>query len=1800
MKRIERSGTGSDDAPATPVRKNRDDREVGDLSPYESLHVREPAAQGRQWEYLALHQGACSGQPSHVGRGDRAHAEWIVYTNEMDPSLADVEHARDKAQQKFLRSLEDSITNQAFAAHLTALQPISLTRSSSDCLPEEDLPEGKALPEGLEEGGRSPDPLTKAARRRQHHMLARFVKSVKQRADPGSARAAARPLRKGGPAGVNPALERWQAWSLEDTTELMDLPSWLDQRKDHSSSEDSPGEFTGLGYQATISSFAKSRYWKRRRAHGFDVADDKTLTQRKLRRAQHTRREFGVDQDDEDLYLGFGAFDGSMARDNLQRFVKLSKRSSFRETDEAQRSVPRSKVISEERYSIIDSGTTVNVVPDGTTLLDNFDELAYVKIMGFNGSVSRSGGSGTIFGFSRSADGQRVIPLRLPNVHHVPGAPHDLLSVSALVLLGYEFHFTVERSYIVTPGGDELDLLQKRGLYWLKWRRAKASHHSPSSEGQPLVLQDDANGDRRRGNTPVAPGATLVRPVGENQSRSSVQDSRCTESQDSANFLADADLPDSNEPARIMFPSCFSGECESCNLGRVGSSSLPLSLLHRRCAHWNEDLLEKMVKHRAIDLSLTDRARCACDVCRVSKATRRHVAKERETLSDEDRPFQRVWTDLKGKVTKDFFGNQHIVTFTCEVTRWTCVYFAKSKKDVVKCYQEFLQWVTLRGFKVSRLQSDGGGEYTASENAQVISAFQQVSLANGIDQNFTSPYTPEMNGVSERLNRTIVEHTRALLLEAGLSREFWSLAAKHVVYVRNRLWHRALKTAVDVGASPYQSVYGKAPKLGNLRVWGCDAWKLDHLHRSSSFQRKAKKMIFVGLSPNRKGWVLFDSKTRTTSTTYHCTFDEDMGNRRCALRDFDLRQRKAGPGGSADDERLAVLERSLYDDDPVVGYEEPPEALDPRQRGEEAHWLPTEPPHGGNVDTRVPVARESSQSRRESVDEQPLRKQTGGDTGDRAPRSRNPPRERGGGVAAPGAAHRQDPPEARSVRDDRPPGGPHRDSRTDYRPNRQIGGSVEDGSADQVEIPQRRAAIGAPQDLDVEELDFLKMAMELGLPLVLQQRNPKQVRDGKPSSSRARYEKYKSAKTLRQIKQLSGTWEDIVWDYSRGYIDFSPTAASNANLVGLIDAWESRSIDSSPAAYVNSEGTVNTSSPFSCLSFEESIQQDYAAMAFEHIESMPHRAQRLLRRALGAQTLEQFARCCAARIMIPEPLSVREAMASEHAAEWKVAMQEEIDTLTKFGCFKQVSRSDAVRHGRLVKSKWVFKVKYEADGSLQRFKCRLVAKGFTQVEGSDFYDTFSPVFGYTSLRAIFAMSAARDFQLNQWDLKSSFIQQDLDVEHMYLETPDGFDKSLPDGQPSALHLLKSIYGLRQSSRLLHDRMSTFLIKLGFRQLISDRCIFVKGEGDDQVIICVWVDDIIMSSARGNAKAREYFDRDIRKEFDMSPWTTGEADWILNMSIKRDWDKGTLHLSLPRAVEKLAEKFDLTGREGRAPHVPMSPTLKLDKPADEEIVSAATWDYRSAVGGMLYLSITARPDIAQAVGVLSRFMSCPGVEHVEAAKQVIRYLYATKDFGVTYQRGQGNSPHKTFNPEVQAYVHTRKSDLARDDLSQDSHLLGTYCDADYAGDVGTRKSTGGYGMLMAGGLICWSSKLQPTVALSTAEAETMAGVEAVKQVMYLRLFLQELGFEQHAPSVVYEDNNAAISIAHGKEQSKRSKHYQVKVHFLNQSFQTGVFAYEKVPTKEMLADAFTKSLPRDDFCRYRSWMGMRDQPVIENT
>ena len=258
-----------------------------------------------------------------------------------------------------------------------------------------------------------------------------------------------------------------------------------------------------------------------------------------------------------------------------------------------------------------------------------------------------------------------------------------------------------------------------------------------------------------------------------------------------------------------------------------------------------------------------------------------------------------------------------------------------------------------------------------------------------------------------------------------------------------------------------------------------------------------------------------------------------------------------------------------------------------------------------------------------------------------------------------------------------------------------------------VVIPERRAAIGQHQELFDEDQDFLRYAFEHNVPLEMQQRNPKLPQ----SKSRRRYEKYKLARTLREAKKMGAHWGDLIWDYSRGYIDFR-NASANVTIEQLEARRLDRGVSISPAAVVDGDDNLVLGHPFGGLTFEESIQQDYAVMAMEHIEDMSDREQRMLQRALGNQTLTNFAHCCASRIMVPEPLSVGEAAASEHAAEWRAAMDEEISNLEKFRCFNKVPRSQALNHGRLVKSKWVFKVKYNSDNTIQRFRARLVAKGF--------------------------------------------------------------------------------------------------------------------------------------------------------------------------------------------------------------------------------------------------------------------------------------------------------------------------------------------------------------------------------------------------------------------------------------------------------------------------------------------------------
>jgi hypothetical protein len=274
-----------------------------------------------------------------------------------------------------------------------------------------------------------------------------------------------------------------------------------------------------------------------------------------------------------------------------------------------------------------------------------------------------------------------------------------------------------------------------------------------------------------------------------------------------------------------------------------------------------------------------------------------------------------------------------------------------------------------------------------------------------------------------------------------------------------------------------------------------------------------------------------------------------------------------------------------------------------------------------------------------------------------------------------------------------------------------------------------------------------------------------------------------------------------------------------------------------------------------------------------------------------------------------------------------------------------------------------------------------------------------------------------------------------------------------------------------------------------------------------------------------------------------------------MEIARDRAAGTLMLSQKKYAEEVVSRFGML--DARPVSVPLSPACKLTKGEDTPL-DVAEYPYREVIGSLMYLSVCTRPDISQAVGALARYMSAPQKQHWDAARQVLRYVKGSTGFGITFGGG-------------------------------DRGLKG-YCDADYAGDLDTRRSTTGYVFMLHGGAISWSSRLQPTVAVSTAEAEYMSAASAVKEALWLRKLLDMFGMDV-TPVHMFCDNQAAIKLIKHPIASMRSKHIDVQHHFVRERAARGEVVFAYCATVEMVADCMTKPLPVGKLMKCLEGMGV---------
>ncbi|KAH9668238.1 hypothetical protein KPL70_021339 [Citrus sinensis] len=529
-------------------------------------------------------------------------------------------------------------------------------------------------------------------------------------------------------------------------------------------------------------------------------------------------------------------------------------------------------------------------------------------------------------------------------------------------------------------------------------------------------------------------------------------------------------------------------------------------------------------------------------------------------------------------------------------------------------------------------------------------------------------------------------------------------------------------------------------------------------------------------------------------------------------------------------------------------------------------------------------------------------------------------------------------------------------------------------------------------------------------------------------------------------------------------------------------------------------------------------------------------------RRFGYADLTALALAAAHNIADEEPKTFKEAVQSSNKREWLAAMDDEIASLYKNKTWELVVKPS---NRRVVGCKWIYKVK---EGLTQteprRFKARLVAKGYTQKEGVDFQEVFSPVVRHASIRVILALTAVEDMELDQLDVKTAFLHGRLQ-EEIFMSQPEGYED--PKKKNCVCLLKKSLYGLKQSPRQWYLRFNEFMVSNGFMRCNYDCCVYFKKINTSvYVYLLLYVDDMLLAS-----KDREVIEELkllLNSEFEMKD--LGQAKKILGVEIRRNRKNGLLILSQESYLKNVLTTFGMT--DSKPVQTPLASHFRLSSSqcpsTDEEKQVMMSVPYANAVGCLMYAMVLTRPDIAHAVSVISRYMASPGMEHWKAVKWVLRYLNGTLKKGLVYGRTREN---------------------------EDS--LWGYVDSDYAGDLDRRRSLTGYVFMLNGCVVNWKSALQRVVALSTTEAEYTAATEAVKEALWLRGLISELGKMQRTVSI-FCDSSSAIHLCKNPAHHEKTKHIDIKLHFIRHEVSRGDVKMVKIHTDVNPADILTKAVP----------------------
>lgn len=517
-----------------------------------------------------------------------------------------------------------------------------------------------------------------------------------------------------------------------------------------------------------------------------------------------------------------------------------------------------------------------------------------------------------------------------------------------------------------------------------------------------------------------------------------------------------------------------------------------------------------------------------------------------------------------------------------------------------------------------------------------------------------------------------------------------------------------------------------------------------------------------------------------------------------------------------------------------------------------------------------------------------------------------------------------------------------------------------------------------------------------------------------------------------------------------------------------------------------------------------------------------------------------------------EPQTYEEAMKSNEWRKWQVAVEAERNALEENNTWEYVS-DESIGQNKIIECKWVFKRKRNDKGNVVKFKARLVVKGFQQ-RGMSFADIYSPVAKLPSIRVFLALCNNFGLTVHQLDVCSAFLNGDI-KDDVYISLPKGFQEI----EGKVCKLRKSLYGLKTSPKNWNDKFHDLMTKMLFKRSEYEYCLYVKINDRNKTYILIYVDDVILAGTDENDVQNVI--KKLNNNFKMN--NLGQIRYFLGMNIKQNITDKTTMINQTSYLKKVLKKFGLSNC--KPSKTPMESNfhheyLKRENSESDEIEKTC----RKAIGSLMYAMLCSRPDICNAVSILSRYQTCASYDLWKEIKKVLRYIQGTIHFSLIY--------------------HKMKCE----------NLIVGYSDSDWAGDRTDRKSTSGYVFKVFDCTVSWASRKQSTVSLSSTEAEYVALSQCVSEACWLRYLVNDLKISRDPVRVlILADNQSAIKVCKNPEYHKRLKHVDIRFHFIRQTIKENIVVLKYISTYEQQADLFTKPLGFTQFQKLREKLGLHE-------